>query len=115
MIEEEEKEKIKALEIVDLVDGKPVKTMKIGTNLTTQMKEKLVQFLRKNLDIFALSHADIPSIAAEVIQHHLNVNLERKPIQQRRRVFALEWNKTIMDRVDKLLAANFIREVYYPD
>lgn len=83
MIEEEEKEKIKALEIVDLVDGEPVKTMKIGTNLTTQMKEELVQFLRKNLDIFVLSHADIPSIAAEVIQHHLNVNLERKPIQQR--------------------------------
>ena len=32
-----------------------------------------------------------------------------------KRVFAPEWNKAIMDEVDKLLIANFIWEVYYPD
>ena len=31
------------------------------------------------------------------------------------RVFALEWNKVVMDEVNKLLSANFIREVYYPE
>jgi len=41
------------------------------------------------------------------------VDPERKPIKQRRRVFAPERNKTIMDEVDELLVANFIREVYY--
>ena len=30
-------------------------------------------------------------------------------------VFALERNRAIMDEVDKLLAAKFIREVYYSD
>ncbi|XP_075670088.1 uncharacterized protein LOC142639836 [Castanea sativa] len=39
----------------------------------------------------------------------------KKPVQQRRRVFALERNKAIMDEVNKLLAAKFIREVYYPE
>ena len=33
----------------------------------------------------------------------------------RRRIFALERNKAVMDEVNKLLAANFIREVYYPE
>ena len=47
------------------------------------MEEELVQFLKKNLDIFAWSHEDIPGIAVEVIQHYLNVNLKRKPLQQR--------------------------------
>uniref|UniRef100_A0A2N9GIU6 Uncharacterized protein n=1 Tax=Fagus sylvatica TaxID=28930 RepID=A0A2N9GIU6_FAGSY len=34
---------------------------------------------------------------------------------KKRRVFAPERNNAIMEEVDKLLAANFIREVYYPD
>ena len=38
---------------------------------------------------------------------------ERKPIQQRRRVFAPEWNQAITDEVNKLLAVGFVREVYY--
>ena len=40
---------------------------------------------------------------------------ERKPVQQRRRVFAPEWNQAITDEVSKLLSAGFIQEVYYPD
>ena len=40
---------------------------------------------------------------------------EKKLVQQRRRVFAPEQNKAVMDEVNKLLAANFIREVYYPE
>ena len=31
------------------------------------------------------------------------------------RGFAPKRNKAVMDEVDKLLAANFIREVYYPE
>ena len=31
------------------------------------------------------------------------------------RVFAPKRNKAVMDEMDKLLAANFIREVYYPE
>ena len=108
MIEEEEKEKMEALEMVELVDRKLAKTMKIGTNLNNQMKKELVQFLKENLDIFAWNHEDMTGIAAEVIQHCLNVNLERKPIQQRRQVFAPERNKAIMDKVDNLLATGFI-------
>ena len=31
------------------------------------------------------------------------------------RVFAPKRNKAVMDEMDKLLTANFIREVYYPE
>ena len=48
------------------------------------MKKKFVQFLKGNLDVFAWSHEDMSSIATEVIQHQLNVDPERKPVQQRR-------------------------------
>ena len=108
MIEEEEKEKMEALKMTELVDGEPTKTTKIGTNLNDQIKKELVQFFKENLDHFAWSHKDMPGIAVEVIQHRLNVNPERRPIQQRRRVFVPECNKAIMDEVDKLLVAGFI-------
>ena len=56
----------------------------------------------------------MPGIATEVIQHQLNIDLERRPIQQRRRALALERNKVIIE-VKKLLVVDFIREVYYSD
>ena len=56
--------------------------------MSTDMKEKLVQLLKKNLDIFAYSHKDMPGISTEIIQHKLDVDPKKKPIQQRRQVFA---------------------------
>ena len=53
-------------------------------------------------------------ISTKIIQHKLNVDPEKKPIQQRRRVFSLERNQEIMDEVNKLLTVDFIHKVYYP-
>ena len=47
------KEKVEALETVELVDGEPTKTTRVGITMITDMKKKLVQFLKENLDIFA--------------------------------------------------------------
>ena len=75
----------------------------------------IVNFLKDNLDVFAWSHEDMLGILASIIQHCLNVDPEKKPVQQRRRVFSPKRNKAIMDEVSKLLASNFIREVHYPE
>ena len=45
------------------------------------MRAKLIQFLKENLDVFAWSHKDMPGIALRIIQHKLNVNPDRKPVQ----------------------------------
>ena len=57
----------------------------------------------------------MPGIDPSIISHKLNVNPSLRPIKQKRRVFAPEWNNAIMEEVDKLLAADFIREVFYLD
>ena len=80
MIEESEEDKMEALEIVALTEGKTTKTTRIGTTLSLDLRTRLVQFLKENLDIFAWSHEDMPGISPEVIQHKLNVNSERKPV-----------------------------------
>ena len=57
----------------------------------------------------------MPVIPPNIIQHRLKVDPEKKPVQQKRRVFAPKRNKAVMDEVNKLLVANFIKEVYYPE
>ena len=81
MIEEKEEDKVEALKIVELVEGETVRTTRIGMALSFEMRARLVQFFKENLDVFALSHKDMPGISPGVIQHRLNMNLEMKLVQ----------------------------------
>ena len=90
MIEKKEEDKMEALETVALTKDETIKTTRIGTMLSPEMRTRLIKFLKENLDIFTRSHKDMLGISPEVIQHKLNVNPERKPVQQRRRAFAPE-------------------------
>ena len=80
VIEEKGENKMEALEIVVLAEDKTTKTTRIGTTLSPGMRAKLIQFLKKNLDVFTWSHEDMSGISPEVIQHKLNVNPKRKPV-----------------------------------
>ena len=80
VIEEKTLEVIEALETIELVEGDPTKTTKVVMSLYPWMKKEIISFLKDNLDVFAWSHEDMPGISANIIQHHLNVDLERKPI-----------------------------------
>ena len=53
VIEEKDEEKVEALETVELVDGEPTKTTRVGTTVSTDIMKKLVQFFKENLNIFA--------------------------------------------------------------
>ena len=92
------------LDMIRLEDGRSKKTTRIGASLPSQIKESLVQFLKSNKDVFTWSHEDMPGIDPSIISH-----------KQKWRVFAPERNDAITEEVDKLLTANFIREVFYPD
>ena len=54
-------------------------------------------------------------IDPSIIVHRLNVSPLSPSIRQRKRVFAQERDKAIAEEVQKLLVADFIREVYYLD
>ena len=89
------KKNMEALEIVVLAEDETTKMTRIGTTLSPRMRTRLIQFLKENLDVFAWSHEDMLGISLEIIQHKLNVNPERKPLQQRRRAFAPERDQAI--------------------
>ena len=108
-------EPIEALENIPLDESNLKRYTRVGSDLEEKTKKDLVQFFKKNIDVFAWSHEDMPGIDPGVITHRLNVSPSFKSIRQKKRVFALEKDSAIKDEVHKLMAAKFIREVYYLD
>jgi hypothetical protein len=70
--------------------GDPNKRVRVGLQLHQPMKEELVAFLRRNSDVFAWSHEDMPGFDPSVIVHKLNVDPSHGPVKQRMRTFAAE-------------------------
>ena len=53
VVEEEPKKLAKDLEDVKLVEGDPTKVTKVRGGIDSALKDKIVEFLKQNLDIFA--------------------------------------------------------------
>ena len=103
------------LENIPLDENNPEKYTRVGANMESKMKQDLVQFLKKSIDVFAWSHEDIPSIDPSVITHRLKLYPSSKPVCQKKRVFAPKRDNAIKEEVQKLTIAKFIREFYYPN
>ncbi|GFZ01032.1 hypothetical protein Acr_14g0006670 [Actinidia rufa] len=93
----------------------PDRQVMIGTELTDELRIALIDFLKKNSDVFAWSQGDVPGIDPEVAMHKLFTKPEYSPVRQKRRKFAPERLKVIEDEVNKLIKANVVREAHYPD
>ena len=104
-----------ALENIPLDENNPERCTRVGADLEEKNKKDLVQFLKKNIDVFAWSHEDMSGIDPSVITHRLNECPSFKLVRQKKRVFAPKKDNPIKDEVQKLMAAKFVREVYYPD
>jgi ribonuclease HI len=102
-------------DLVEVAIGGPDRTVKIGSQLPEGLKTDLSEFLKKNADVFAWSHEDMPGIDPAIISHRLNIDPAAKPVKQKKRNFAPERNKAIAEEIDKLMDADFIREVHYPE
>ena len=50
------------------------KFFQVGARLPPQEKEELVEFLKRNIDVFAWDACETPGINPDFICHHLNVN-----------------------------------------
>ena len=83
-------EPVEELEEVTLDESRPERTTRMGMFASQPIRQALASFLKMNQDVFVWSHDDMPRIDPSVIVHRLNVNPTSSPIQQKKRVFALE-------------------------
>ena len=78
-----------------------------------QEKEKLIEFLRRNIDVFAWSAYEAPRVNPNCICHHLNVNPSIIPKKQPPRRSSKEHSDAIKEEVVKLKQAGVVKEVFY--
>jgi hypothetical protein len=75
----------------------------------------LVDFLRKNAEVFAWSPSDMPGIPRDVTEHSLDIRARARPVKQPLRRFDEEKHRAIGEEIHKLMAAGFIKEVFHPE
>ena len=90
-------------------------TFTIGANLDPDQEEALVKFLRSNKEVFAWEPKRLAGVPRQVIEHHLNVCPNVRPVKQKARRQSTEKQAFIIQETRKLEAAGVIREVCYPE
>ena len=98
-----------------VVGGDAEKFFQVGAKLPPQEKEELVEFSKRNIDMFAWDAYDAPGIDLDFICHHLNVNLSITLKKQSPRRPSREHAEAIREEVTKLKRAGAIKEVFYPE
>ena len=91
------------------------KFFQIGAKLPPQKKEELVEFLKRNTDMFAWDAYNTSGIDPAFICHHLNVNPSITPIKQSPQHPSREHAEAIKEKVMKLRRVGAIKEVFYPE
>ena len=91
----------------------PEKLFQVGSELPPQEKEKLIGFLRENMDMFAWDAYEALEVDPSFICHHLNVNPSVTPKKQPPQRPSKEHANAVRNEVIKLKEAGAIKEVFY--
>ncbi|KAG9450485.1 hypothetical protein H6P81_010450 [Aristolochia fimbriata] len=104
-------DELKKVELGTTEDPRPTF---LSASLTVKEEVEYMALLRKYRDIFAWNYTEMPGLDPRVTVHKLAVHPSVRPVKQSQRRFRPELVPEIEKEVDKLIAANFIREVKYP-
>ena len=96
-------EDAKCEDLVKVVIGDdPEKFFQIGSQLPHQEREELIEFLKKNIDVFAWNAYEAPGLDPKFICHHLKVNPLITPKKQPPRRPSKEHVKVMRKEVTRL-------------
>ena len=90
------------------------KFFQFGLQLPRQEGDELVEFLKRNIGVFAWNTYEAPRVDPDFICHHLNVNPLTAPKKQLPRRPSKEHAEGVHQEVTKLKQAGAIKEVFYP-
>ena len=82
------------------LDDNPEHLAYIDFKLAEDLRSLLTHFLKHNKDVFAWKQEDMGGIDHAIITHRLNISPSFKPVKQKRRSFAQERQKAIIEEVD---------------
>ena len=94
-----------------IVGDDPEKFFQIGAQLPPLEKEQPIEFLRRNIDIFAWNAYEAPGVDPNFICYHLNVNPSVTPKKQPPQRSSKDHSNAIKDEVMKFKQTGAIKEV----
>ena len=98
-----------------IIGGDDEKFFQIRDQLSPKEKEELVEFLIRNVDVFAWSAYETPGLDPNFICHHLNVDPSVIPKKQPLQRSFKDHSDAVKEEVVKLKWARAIKEVFYPE
>ncbi|KAL8098061.1 hypothetical protein AgCh_030993 [Apium graveolens] len=101
-------------EDIEVFEGNPDKTTRIGKNLSSDLKKEITNLIREFSDIFAWAPTDMPGIPETIARQSLHISRDTRPVRQKQRIFSAEKRAAIDQEVDRLLDAGFIEPVQFP-
>ena len=78
-------------------------------------QNQIAEVIAQNLDAFTWSASDMPGIDPDFLCDRLTMDPKVRHVYQRRRMFNEERRQVIKEETKKLLSANHIREIQYPE
>jgi hypothetical protein len=87
----------------------------LGSQLSGEHGNTLLRFLFNNKDVFAWTTNDLCGVNRDVIEHSLNVDPSFKPRSKRLQKMSDDKAEGARNEVKRLLSADVIREVTYPE
>ena len=98
-----------------IIGEDPERFFQIGSELPHQEKEEFIEFLKRNIDVFAWNAYEAPGVDLDFICHHLRVNPLIAPRKQPPRRPSKEHAEVVREEVTKLKQVGAIKEVFYPE
>ncbi|RVW45301.1 Transposon Ty3-I Gag-Pol polyprotein [Vitis vinifera] len=102
-------------EIVDFGTADQPRELRIGSDLSTDERDSLLQLLRSYLDVFAWSYEDMPGLDPSIVQHRLPLLPQARPVKQKLRQLHPRWSLQVKDEIQKQLSVGFLSVVEYPE
>ncbi|RVW93049.1 Transposon Ty3-I Gag-Pol polyprotein [Vitis vinifera] len=102
-------------EIVDFGTADQPRELRIGSDLSTDERDSLIQLLRSYLDVFAWSYEDMPGLDPSIVQHRLPLLPHARPVKQKLRRLHPRWSLQVKEEIQKQLSVGFLSVVEYPE
>ena len=97
-----------------VIDNDPERFFQVRVQLPPQEKQELIEFLPKNVDVFARNAYEASGVDPDFICHHLDVNPSITHRKQLPRHSSKDHYEAVKDEVTKLKQVGAIKEVFYP-
>uniref|UniRef100_A0A2N9GZP3 Peptidase A2 domain-containing protein n=1 Tax=Fagus sylvatica TaxID=28930 RepID=A0A2N9GZP3_FAGSY len=103
------------LEVINLSNNlKTQRSISMSESLSTEERTSLVKLLKEYQDVFAWQYDELPGLDLGLVAHALNVELGTRLVVQPMRTFHPEVEAQITTKIQKLLAAGFVKPIKHP-